>query len=58
MQRHSTSKSGGAALVLFETENLKTNIRAALPEATLSPWQRSFLSDVLQRLERYVAGRA
>ncbi|TDW35027.1 hypothetical protein EV128_103309 [Rhizobium azibense] len=44
--------------MLFETENLKTNIRAALPEATLSPWQRSFLSDVLQRLERYVAGRA
>ncbi|MEX2697641.1 thermonuclease family protein [Rhizobium mongolense] len=53
MQRHSASKSSGAALVLFETEHLKANIRAALAEATLSPWQRSFLSDVLHRLERY-----
>ncbi|NEI54094.1 thermonuclease family protein [Rhizobium leguminosarum] len=53
MQSHSDSKPGGATLVLFETEHLKANIRGALGEAALSPWQRSFLSDVLTRLERY-----
>ncbi|WP_233426786.1 thermonuclease family protein [Rhizobium mongolense] len=42
--------------MLFETEQLKANIRAALAEATLSPWQRSFLSDVLHRLESYGGG--
>lgn len=39
--------------MLFETEHLKANIRGALVEATLSPWQRNFLSDVLSKLERY-----
>ncbi|MGO8653101.1 thermonuclease family protein [Rhizobium ruizarguesonis] len=53
MQSHSDSKPGGATLVLFETEHLKANIRSALVEAALSPWQRNFLSDVLTRLERY-----
>ncbi|TAV40922.1 thermonuclease family protein [Rhizobium leguminosarum] len=53
MQSHSDSKPGGATLVLFETEHLKANIRGALGEAALSPWRRSFLSDVLTRLERY-----
>ncbi|WP_246763286.1 hypothetical protein [Rhizobium sp. 007] len=56
MQRHPASKPSGAAFVLFETQYLKANIRAALAEATLSPWQRSFLSDVLHRLERYGGG--
>ncbi|MBB2713960.1 thermonuclease family protein [Rhizobium sophoriradicis] len=40
-------------LVLFETEHLKSSIRTALTQATLTPWQRNFLSDVLARLERY-----
>ncbi|MBY5767306.1 thermonuclease family protein [Rhizobium leguminosarum] len=53
MQSHPDSKPGGATLVLFETEHLKANIRSALVEAALSPWQRNFLSDVLTRLERY-----
>ncbi|MGO8377312.1 thermonuclease family protein [Rhizobium ruizarguesonis] len=53
MQSHSDSKPGGATLVLFETEHLKANIRSALVEAALSPWQRNFLSGVLSRLERY-----
>ncbi|MBY5567148.1 thermonuclease family protein [Rhizobium leguminosarum] len=53
MQSHSDSKPDGATLVLFETEHLKANIRSALVEAALSPWQRNFLSDVLTRLERY-----
>ncbi|MGO6895416.1 thermonuclease family protein [Rhizobium ruizarguesonis] len=53
MQSHSDSKPGGATLVLFETEHLKANIRGALVEAALSPWQRSFLSDVLSKLEKY-----
>ncbi|MBY5814496.1 thermonuclease family protein [Rhizobium leguminosarum] len=53
MQSHSDSKPGGATLVLFETEHLKANIRSALVEAALSPWQRNFLSDVLTRLEKY-----
>ncbi|MGO6943397.1 thermonuclease family protein, partial [Rhizobium johnstonii] len=57
MQSHSDSKPGGATLVLFETEHLKANIRGALGEAALSPWQRSFLSDVLSKLEKY-GGRA
>lgn len=39
--------------MLFETEHLKANIRGALVEPTLSPWQRNFLSDVLSKLERY-----
>ncbi len=52
MQSHSDSKQGGATLLLFEREHLKANIRSALVEAALSPWQRSFLSDVLARLER------
>ncbi|TCU10039.1 endonuclease YncB(thermonuclease family) [Rhizobium sullae] len=51
MQSYPASEPSG--VVLFETEHLKANIRAALAEATLSPWQRSFLSDVLHRLERY-----
>ncbi|TBG84510.1 thermonuclease family protein [Rhizobium leguminosarum] len=53
MQSHSDSKPGGATLVLFETEHLKANIRGALVEAALSPWQRSFLLDVLSKLEKY-----
>ncbi|RWX35252.1 thermonuclease family protein [Rhizobium leguminosarum] len=53
MQSHSDSTPGSAALVLFETEHLKANIRSALVEAALSPWQRSFLSDVLSKLEKY-----
>ncbi|TAZ73912.1 thermonuclease family protein [Rhizobium ruizarguesonis] len=53
MQSHSDSKPGGATPVLFETEHLKANIRGALVEAALSPWQRSFLSDVLSKLEKY-----
>ncbi|QND38206.1 thermonuclease family protein [Rhizobium leguminosarum bv. viciae] len=53
MQRHSDPTPGGATLVLFETEHLKANIRSALTEAVLSPWQRTFLSDVLTRLEKY-----
>ncbi|MBY5312443.1 thermonuclease family protein [Rhizobium leguminosarum] len=56
MQSHSESKPGGT-LVLFETEHLKADIRSALVEAALSPWQRSFLSDVLSKLEKY-GGRA
>lgn len=40
-------------LVLFETEHLKSSIRTALAQATLTPWQRNFLSDVLAKLERY-----
>lgn len=40
-------------LVLFETEHLKSSIRTALAQATLTPWQRNFLSDVLARLEKY-----
>ncbi|MBY3476138.1 thermonuclease family protein [Rhizobium laguerreae] len=53
MQSHSDSKPGGATLVLFETEHLKANIRGALVEAALSSWQRSFLLDVLSKLEKY-----
>ncbi|MBY3177576.1 thermonuclease family protein [Rhizobium leguminosarum] len=53
MQSHSDSKPGGATLVLFETEHLKANIRSELAGAGLSPWQRSFLSDVLSKLEKY-----
>ncbi|MBY3464237.1 thermonuclease family protein [Rhizobium laguerreae] len=53
MQSHSDLKPGGGTVVLFETEHLKANIRSALVEAALSPWQRNFLSDVLTRLERY-----
>ncbi|MGO7323805.1 thermonuclease family protein [Rhizobium ruizarguesonis] len=53
MQSHSDQTPGGATLVLFETEHLKANIRAALVEAALSPWQRSFLLDVLSQLEKY-----
>ncbi len=37
----------------FETERLKANIRRALTETVLSPWQRTFLSDVLSKLEKY-----
>ncbi|MGO7258862.1 thermonuclease family protein, partial [Rhizobium brockwellii] len=50
---HSDQTPGGATLVLFETEHLKANIRSALAEAGLSPWQRNFLSDVLSKLEKY-----
>ncbi|MGR9197528.1 thermonuclease family protein [Rhizobium leguminosarum] len=53
MRDTSNSKPGGAVLVLFETEHLKDNIRTALAQTTLTPWQRNFLSDVLARLERY-----
>ncbi|TBF83150.1 thermonuclease family protein [Rhizobium leguminosarum] len=53
MPTHSDQTPGGATLVLFETEHLKANIRSALVEAALSPWQRSFLSDVLSKLEKY-----
>ncbi|CAK07614.1 MULTISPECIES: thermonuclease family protein [Rhizobium] len=53
MQSYSDSKPGGATFALFETEHLKANIRRALVEAVLSPWQRTFLSDVLSKLERY-----
>ncbi|WFT86826.1 thermonuclease family protein [Rhizobium leguminosarum] len=53
MQSHSDSKPSGATLVLFEPEHLKANIRGALVEAALSPWQRSFLLDVLSKLEKY-----
>lgn len=53
MPTHSDQTPGGATLVLFETEHLKANIRSALVEAALSPWQRTFLSDVLTKLERY-----
>lgn len=52
MRGTSNSKPGGAVLVLFETEHLKGSIRTALAQATLTPWQRNFLSDVLARLER------
>jgi endonuclease YncB( thermonuclease family) len=52
MPSHSDQTPGGATLVLFETEHLKANIRSALAEAGLSPWQRNFLSDVLSKLEK------
>ncbi|APO67488.1 hypothetical protein IE4872_CH01862 [Rhizobium gallicum] len=35
MQRHSPSKPSGAALMLFETEHLKANIRADNPTAVV-----------------------
>ncbi|TAY52913.1 thermonuclease family protein [Rhizobium leguminosarum] len=53
MRDTSNSKPGDVVLVLFETEHLKSSIRTALSQATLTPWQRTFLSDVLARLERY-----
>ncbi|TCA08600.1 thermonuclease family protein [Rhizobium leguminosarum bv. viciae] len=53
MRDTSNSKPGGGVLVLFETEHLKSSIRSALAKATLTPWQRNFLSDVLAGLERY-----
>ncbi|MGO6939461.1 thermonuclease family protein, partial [Rhizobium johnstonii] len=53
MPTHSDQTPGGATLVLFETERLKANIRSALAEVGLNPWQRNFLSDVLSKLEKY-----